>query len=94
MGSRVLGGETRRVLTLLFLLHQKKQREEREGEEGWRGMCVCLAEWGKCHVLMRSCLHGCVISLSLFLCLCCSWDEHESGVTAEEDLEQSQNGQV
>lgn len=71
MGSRVLGGETRRVLTLLFLLHQKKQRKEREGEEGWRGMCVCLAEWGKCHVLMRSCLHGRVISLSwpLFLCV-------------------------
>lgn len=42
MGSRALGGETRRVLTLLFLwffssLHQERQqKKERDGEGGWR----------------------------------------------------------
>lgn len=69
-------------------------KDDCHGRKGGGGGCASVWLNGKMpcvNAIMFGCLLGCVISLSLSLCVCvfpsCSWDEHESCVSAEEDLE-------
>ena len=72
---------------------------------GRKGGWVCASVWLNGKNAMCSCDHvwvfffwmrdaGSHCLLCLLLCPLCSWDEHESRVPAQENLEQSQDGQV